>query len=326
MAHRAAAHRQRELQKQAREAEKARIAHAKDAERLHAANEAASFENYLEVIVSLHKECSDTWNWLTIYNSGPPTAPVRSGARANAAELALQNYRPSFFQKLFGGDKKIVASLTEAIPQARTLDETEYLDSYRNYEQLFGDWASRRNLAARMLSKDTSAYQDALKLAEAFDELADLHTTVTLAAANGEAVAFTCHMTDQDVVPNEEFKLTATGKLSSKAMPAGKYWGIYQDHVCSLAIRTACEAFAVLPVNRAIVNVVTTQPSRVTGHQEQITILGAHFNRKGMAAINLEAIDPSDAMRNFPHRMKFKKTAGLDPVQPITLDEQWVET
>jgi hypothetical protein len=31
-------------------------------------------------------------------------------------------------------------------------------------------------------------------------------------------------------------------------------------------------------------------------------------------------------MKNFPHRMKLKKTAGFEAVTPMTSDEQWVTT
>jgi len=30
-------------------------------------------------------------------------------------------------------------------------------------------------------------------------------------------------------------------------------------------------------------------------------------------------------MKNFSHRMKFKKSAGFEPVESITPDEQWVQ-
>jgi hypothetical protein len=56
------------------------------------------------------------------------------------------------------------------------------------------------------------------------------------------------------------------------------------------------------------------------------TILAVHFTRGTLARLNFAAIDPSESLKNFPHRMKFKKTTGFDPVDEMTSDEQWVTT
>lgn len=63
-----------------------------------------------------------------------------------------------------------------------------------------------------------------------------------------------------------------------------------------------------------------------TGHKEVPTILAVHFTRDALTRLNFAAIDPSDALKNFPHRMKFKKTTGFDPVDDMTADEQWITT
>jgi hypothetical protein len=56
------------------------------------------------------------------------------------------------------------------------------------------------------------------------------------------------------------------------------------------------------------------------------TVLAVHFTRGTLMRLNFAAIDPSESLKNFPHRMKFKKTSGFDPVDKITSDEQWVTT
>jgi hypothetical protein len=177
-----------------------------------------------------------------------------------------------------------------------------------------------------MLAKDPSAYWAALEHAGAFDEVASFKTIVQMTQADGDVVTFACAITDDDVVPREEVKCTAAGKLTTKQMGAGRYWALYQDHVCSVAIRIAAEAFAVLPVARAIVNIGKMQTNTITGHPQMATFLAVHFFRDTLRKLNLDSVDPSDSMKNFPHRMKFKKTSGFEPVPPINSDEQWVTT
>jgi hypothetical protein len=88
----------------------------------------------------------------------------------------------------------------------------------------------------------------------------------------------------------------------------------------------ASEIFAALPVSRVIVNTGTRQISSTTGHPELVTLLAVHFTRHQLAMLNLDRIDPSDSMNNFPNRMKFAKTTGFKSVDPITLADQFVTT
>lgn len=170
------------------------------------------------------------------------------------------------------------------------------------------------------------ACAEALAHAQAFDELEAFGAKVVLDSIVDRAASLRCVIDKSDVVPDEELKLTSSGKVSPKAMAAGKYWSLYQDHICSCAIRVARETFAVLPVARSIVNMQVVRVDPATGHMEPQTVLAVHFMRDKLRSLKLDAIDPSDSMKNFPHRMKFKKASGLEIVEPITHDEQWVTT
>jgi hypothetical protein len=44
--------------------------------------------------------------------------------------------------------------------------------------------------------------------------------------------------------------------------------------------------------------------------------------RETLSRLNLDAIDCSDAMQNFEHRMKFLKTAGFQPVEKLELGRE----
>jgi hypothetical protein len=63
-----------------------------------------------------------------------------------------------------------------------------------------------------------------------------------------------------------------------------------------------------------------------TGHMRPDPILAVRFALESLARLNVKAIDPSDSLKNFPHRMKFKKTVGFDRIESMTADEQWVTT
>jgi hypothetical protein len=55
-----------------------------------------------------------------------------------------------------------------------------------------------------------------------------------------------------------------------------------------------------------------------TGHLEETPILSVAIPRKTLEQLNIEIVDPSDAMENFLHNMKFLKTKGFSGVKQIT--------
>ena len=307
----------REMQRLHRAQEKAEAAEG-------AAHEAATFENYLGLIVSVHKDCGAQWDWAALAQAPSPPSPIRRGANEIPARRALDTYKPGFFERLFGKDKKKRAILEQRRVEAQAEDARAHDEALKEHQAVLELWQLRRTLGARVLAKETSAYREALDHAVPFDELDSYDTRVTIAALDPDAAVVNCEITDPEVVPTEELKVTAGGKLSTKAMPAGRYWSLYQDYVCSCAIRVARETLAVLPIARAIINVGTVKLDTSTGHPGLVTLLTAGLARETLERLNLTAIDPSDAMKNFPHRMKFKKTVGFDPVEPILLDEGWV--
>lgn len=63
--------------------------------------EAQLFENQIELLRSMHKECGPVWDWETIKASLSPAAPTRTHERENAAKAALDKFQPSFWDKLF---------------------------------------------------------------------------------------------------------------------------------------------------------------------------------------------------------------------------------
>jgi len=94
---------------------------------------------------------------------------------------------------------------------------------------------------------------------------------------------------------------------------------IIQDYICSCVIRIAREMFALLPVERALIHAVDSVLDTSTGHEEEVTVLSVLMEREMLSHINLERVDPSEALNHFECNMDFKKTQGLKPVERIEL-------
>lgn len=317
--HRAAAREFREWSRRERELQK-------QAAKMQAADDVEQYERYLELLVSLHRDCGGVIDWAALADASPPVKPVRLAPHEQAATAMRDSYKPGLVDRMFGGAKKKQSAFENEIARARVADDEAFAQAMGAFQASQSEWNSARLLGSRMVARDSSVFAQALRVAGSFDELEAFGTAVTASAEDANGVVFRC-VADDEIVPREELKLTAGGKKSSKQMAATKYWPLYQDHLCSAALRLGREAFAVLPsVDRAIVNIGPRHVNTSTGHREEVTFLAVHFSRSGLGKLNLAQIDPSDSMKNFPHRMKFKKGSGFEPVEPITLEEQWVTT
>lgn len=87
-------------------------------------------------------------------------------------------------------------------------------------------------------------------------------------------------------------------------------------------LRVANETFALLPFETVIVTVVGDVLNTQTGHLEVNPLLSVVIPRSTLGKLDLDAIDPSDSMRNFVCRMDFKKNKGfmvVDRIDPLTL-------
>jgi len=85
---REARRRQRELERQRKE-----LARMQELER--AKFEVDLYENYIDVIKSIHKDCGEEWNWQEISTSNPPEQPQLQRKNELEAQEAFDNYIPS---------------------------------------------------------------------------------------------------------------------------------------------------------------------------------------------------------------------------------------
>jgi hypothetical protein len=316
---------QRELVREQRRQEKHDRERAAAEAKLLAANEAEQFETYLVNLVSLHHECPSACDWKAILAAQPPPPATRGDGQEVAARAALASYRPSLLERLSGGARRRRAELERLVTDGRTADDREFDAARERHRSECASVAASKTLAARVLSRDCAAYKDALSSAGALEDLVAFGTATRIDGVEQDVVAIGCTL-DDEIVPREEVKLSSSGKLTTKEMASGRFWTLYQDHVCSAALRIAREVFEVLPVSRVVVNIQGRQLDTTTGHMEPVTLLAVNIPRERLGVLNLEQLDPSDSMKNFQHRMKFKKTAGFTPVDAMTLDENWITT
>jgi len=304
--------RQRELEKERKYYEKMELLEQ-------AAYEVSVFENHIEIIQSLHKECSEKIEWRVVVDSKKPNEPRKTTHNETKASYLASNYKPGYFDRLLGQADKKQAALNGAIPMAQQEDEKEYRNQIKIWQEQVADWEESKGMADKLLNGDKDSKIKVIKELNPFTEISNLGSNMTFQIHENSIAEAEIHVHGIDIVPSEKKTLLQSGKLSVKNMPKGEFYEIYQDYVCSCTLRVANELFAILPDNIVAVTAVDEVLNSKTGHLEKLPILSVAIPKKSLESLNMQLIDPSDSMDNFIHEMSFKRTTGFKPVGRVNI-------
>ncbi len=279
-----------------------------------AQEEVQAFEAYIQRLISLHQAELTKINWVELKDAPTPEKPVIIYPNKEVALQQFKNFKPSFLQKLFKKTPKIKAALKHEIQLAQIEDEKNYALALEQYQADLKKWRQDIELARRVLQRDKKAYEEILRRIKAFSAFSSKYS-LHLDANNVLSVFI--FINGHKTIPTENKSLLKRGDISVKAMPKTKYYELYQDHVCSVALRTAKEVFAFLPVNTVTVTIYDVLLDSSTGHLDDKAILSVLIPEETIQKLNFSAIDPSDALRNFKHQIIFKKTMGFSPINAL---------
>lgn len=308
---------ERNAQRRNRELQKRHKEFAKMEALEQAAYEVEVYENHIDLLLSVHKECAETVEWGRFLANPEPQPPLQSGALEQAATHAAATYHPNFWARLFKLEARQRVALLDKIVVARAEDEKQYQARFDEWKSARSEWADETDLASRILGGDRQAKLDAIEAFDSFAEISHLGSAIKLIVHEGGILEAKVAIHGSEVIPTEIKTLLKNGKLSTKAMPVGRFNELHQDYVCSCALRVGRELFAVLPDDLVIVTALDNVLNSSTGHMEELPILSVAFTRSTVAGLNLETIDTSDAMKNFVHNMSFKKGVGFSAVAAI---------
>ncbi|WP_310650586.1 MULTISPECIES: hypothetical protein [Pseudomonas] len=282
-----------------------------------AAYEVEVYENHVDILLSMHKECAEPVKWKRLLSNPEPRQPLKSGTLEQEATYAAATYRPNFWARLFKLEARQRAALIAKIGTAQAEDERQYQAQFDEWKTAHTEWAEERDIAIRILDGDRQAKLDAIEAFESFAEISHLGSAIQMIVHEGGVLEAKVAIHGSDVIPTEIKSLLKSGKLSTKAMPTGRFNELHQDYVCSCALRVGRELLAILPDDLVIVTALDNVLNSSTGHMEEQPILSVAFSRPTVDGLNLETIDPSDAMKNFVHNMGFKKGVGFSAVAAL---------
>lgn len=311
---------ERERQREARESAKRFKEQKKQLEIENAGRAVQDWNNYVDLLQSVHKNCTETIDWQEVKSAERPEEPINETTREVQVQRKINNFKPSLLNKIFGTTQKAIEKLGNELEAAKKADEAEYKRNLDEYKDELSNWEQLQEISAGVAESKTGAYRDALLYFNPFGDISELGTRVRFDFENN-GIDVDLFVNGEDVIPDYVLKQTSTGKLSKKDMSKSQFNELYQDHICSCALRVAREVFAYLPIERARINAMANLVNSATGHLEDQPILSVIFSPSTIDNLNLETIDPSDSMKNFVHNMKFTKTKGFDVVGKVELKQ-----
>jgi hypothetical protein len=279
-----------------------------------AAEEAAEYQERISQLISIHHTVGDMIEWEGIAAKPPPSEPVKTSRFFDAAVSERNRFKPGFFQRLFGSEGKIRAKLESAVIEAEKRDEVSYRGAQKLHRNQMFIWNESTCMARAVLNGEGKAYVSALEELEPLSEMQEMGCAIDVMFPDSRTAEVVLNVQGKDVVPKEAKSLTKSGKLSVKGIPESKFNELYQDYVCGCALRIARELFATLPLKRVVTNVTAQMLDTSTGHLEALTILSVAMPKQTIEGMRFETVDPSDAMKLFPHRMGFKRAIGFSSV------------
>jgi hypothetical protein len=309
-ADRNAQRRQRELQ--ARQKEYAKMEALEQA-----AYEVEVYENQIDVLLSVHKECGEEIDWHSFVGRAEPVEPSSEGTREAHAKSREQSYTPGFFARLFKLEIRQRKNLSIAIEAGRLHDGKEHEAAVAKWRVEHDSWKQELTIAQGVLDGAGEAKLEAIKLVDPFTDISHLGTSIKFTIGDTGLVEANLSVHGTRVIPAEVKSLLQSGKLSTKKMPAGRYNELLQDYVCSCVLRVGRELLSMLPDDLVIVTAVDDVLNSATGHIEELPILSVAVSRRTLESLNMDSIDPSDSMKNFLHNASFKKTSGFQPVEAL---------
>ncbi|WP_342481306.1 DUF4236 domain-containing protein [Paenibacillus sp. FSL L8-0340] len=265
------------------------------------------YENKIELIKSVHKECDEVIDWMAIERLRPPFVKGTSGPKQIEAEFKLATYKPSFMEKVLKNDSKKQVLLS-GIDNAKNEDKENYIN-----------WENLNQLARDINRGDVDAYFKVIDEMDPLEDLSEYGSGFNFFAYNSDFLEVEFQINSENVIPKETKTLTSTGKLSSKPMNKTTFYDLEQDYVCSCALRIARNMFSLLPIDNIYIHAMDSMLNPTTGHNEDCTILSVKIDKNTLNRLNFESIDCSDSMQNFKHNMKFLKTAGFKPVAKLQI-------
>ena len=288
----------------------------KQQKRSNSINAVSTYNEYIQSLLSIHKENKEVINWEVFLREPQPKLPVKEMNKQFEAEYNYQTYEPTLLDYLTLQHKKKIREFLDKIELAKQEDDLIYNAALKAYRSEAQDWKKIQVIARGVIEEDPLAYKSAIDLFEPFAAVS-LFGSKTIGKFFSDHITVNLYVNANTVVPDYVLSISADHTLSAVKMSMPAYHQLLQNYICGCALKIARESFALLPIGYMIVNVLLDLFNTTTGFAEAKVVLSARFEREQLDKLDFGTVDCPQLITNFIHRMEFTKNDGFVGITAI---------
>ena len=265
----------------------------------------AEYHHLVNKLTTLQQQEVQSIPWTERKNTPAPFNKHEQGPLEKQATDNYKHYQPTLIDRILSWRAtKKRKYLQEAITAAKEQDQ-------RTYEK----WKKQTTLANRVLNGDLEAYKEVLEMNEQFTEMSN---RIKIELPDEHTAEITVQTSPKEIIPNRQLSLTKTGKVSKRKLGKKAYFSIVQTFICGHALWIARHLFATLPIENCIVHMTEKSIDKATGHPKKRVQLSVKYEREIVDQLNVQQLDPYQALENFEHHVDFLVTKGFRSVKKLS--------
>lgn len=301
----------RAVDREAKRSQARRIAYERSAQKIalleEAADAADEYQQMIDQLVGAHRVAFRQIDWATRAQCPVLPTPDKSSTHEQAAQHALADYRPNWFERTFGLAKAEVARREAAVASALIHDEALHRAACDEVKTANDE----HDLARKLVAFDREAV---VRVVNERSGLGDLPFCVEALdlwfGAGGEMTARVDGL-DLDDMPTQSVTLLQSGKASVKTLSTAKVQELHRANICAAALRVAVELLQVVPVPAVEVVMEADLLDPATGHIEPKPVLRVKVSRQAIATLALERTEAPAVVERLGGEMDWNSRRGF---------------
>lgn len=269
-----------------------------------------SLINYQEALFALSHIHNQANDFIDFDSSPIQYQTSEMGPRQKQAIEQLENYKPSFFDKLLNKSDQKLADLQQKILVAIEEDtkdrkvhvvDGQLEQGLKAHQQQAIEQFLNQVGGFNILEDDVNSYQ--VRFVANVDEVSSIHLDITINL-------------EQDVLDNQ-VSLLQSGRLSNKKLTKKDLYQRQEAYLCSLTLAFATQALALTPIELCTINVFNQTLSNATGLVETVCILAGEFDEKQLLNLNYETLNPVQVVSSQSVEYALNERTGFKEITPI---------
>src|SRR5699024_2790117 len=265
----------------------------------------AEYHHLVNKLTTLQQQEVQSIPWTERKNTPAPCNKQERGPIEKQATDNYKHYQPTLIDRILSWRAtKKRKYLQEAITAAKEQDQ-------RTYEK----WKKQTTLANRVLNGDLEAYKEVLEMHAQFTEMSN---RIKIELPDEDTAEITVQTSPKEIITNKQLSLTKTAKVSKRKLGNTTYFSIVQAFICGHALWIARHLVATLPIENCIVHMTEKSIDKATGHPKKRVQLSVKYEREIVDQLNVQQLDPYQALENFEHHVDFLVTKGFRSVKKLS--------